>query len=256
MFSYKKVEIRQVLKVAPEETYKNVLVVGESFEENDDADIGNHYFLIEDTVIYDEEGAHEYSGYMKAYFPSRIINEMYLYLVKSKIPNYEMFFIDPLVYESTSNDELDLLLIETIERIQLSKDVDLIESLYLNELFFYELKEDSRKKYGHQFMTNDLVELVCSDIEEFAENYTFDYHVEPIIYRLNQDEMIFVGEKDIKNKTLRLLYLNKEGLLYQKERLHVDDVVNFFESENYSVQDLMNAYNIKKEIESLGKILS
>lgn len=255
MFSYKKVEIQQVLKVAPKETYKDTLVIGEIYDDLEDFEVDNHYFLIEDTIVYDKEGAHQYSGYMKAYFPSRIIDEMYLYLVKSQIEDYEMFFIDPLVYESTTDSELEILLLETIEQIDKKNYQNLLDSLYLKEVIFYELNGKSRKKYGHQFITNDLVLLLAKNKKVFYDNYSFDCHKEPITYKLNNRELIFIGSDDLESHTFRLLQLNEKDILVQKKRIHLDDAINFFKLNNYSVRDLMNVHNITKELEMLRGML-
>lgn len=252
MFSYKKVDVLEVLKIAPKETYRDVYVVGEIFDDIEEYEVDTHYFLIEDTIIHDEEGVHEYSGYMKAYFPSRLLNDMYLYLVKSSIKNYEMFFIAPDVYENTTNEGLELLLLNTIDNIKEDKSEDLLEKYYLNECIFYEITSKNKDNKKHSFMSKKTFDLTFKEISNLTKNYIYRLHKEPLTYNINDSELIFISTENLRKETIYLLELNNKGLLSLKKELHIDNVYNYFEKQNYSVRNLMSIYNVLKEIENLN----
>lgn len=255
MFSFKKVEIKEILKVAPDDPYQKVLVIGEVGELTEDDDIEEFYFLIEDTTIERNNEERFFSGYMKAYFPAKVIENMYLYMAITDIKDHEMYFIEPQVYETIEEEQLVELLMEVIEYEEEIEEVDVLESLYLNEDEFYELTGISQEVFGHQYVTKDLIFEFADTEEEFYEHMEFEYHKEPLMYRINDTQMLFVGNESLNFLEIPLLELNANGDLMEITHFHSEDALKYFEEENYSVRELMTVFNAIKEIEKISTVI-
>lgn len=255
MFSFKKVEVKEILKVAPDEPYQKVLVIGEIEEVSEDENIEEFYFLIEDVTIKVGEEEKLFSGYMKAYFPANIIEDMYLYIAATNIEGHELYFIEPNVYETIEEDTLKDLLLEVIDYEEQIDELDMLEVLYLNQNEFYELTGVSAEVFGKQYVTNDLMFEFVDSKEEFHEHMEYEYHKEPLLYRVNDTEVIFVGIDSLKFLEVSLLEINEDGDLIEKANFHTNDALEYFEDVNYSVRELMSVFNIVKDIEKIAETI-
>lgn len=164
MFLYKKVEIDKFTKRKPEDSYDNALIISAITEDVADNDSDNVFYFKLNSDVMSRDGSKYTSKnkYMRGVVSESVLEERELYFVSSSIPGFEIFFIDPVLYESISKQDLEPILLDTIDFVRSAEE-----------------KEDSEENFDYLFMLEVVEEEdYIDDIDEFSNLFGTDIEID------------------------------------------------------------------------------
>lgn len=269
MFEYEKVKLLKV-STEPIENIKSeaASVIAELKEESFNVD--EIYFKIEEISTYLDGNQITYSQHYEGVFPKETLSEGYLYLVYSSEYYIEPIFIDPYVYEGLSKDSIDEIVMDFIEHgadivseysyeldnyelddefdfeIDIEAEIksEIIDKLYLESSHFYKFVDSGELVPGP---------LVDKEDKKFNNNNA-DYYFEPLIYKINNENLAVVSENNIKNKNVSLYSMNENYESFFIDDVDIENLINYFISNSYSIRDISYISDIQEEIINLINI--
>lgn len=162
MFLYKKVEVSSFTKDEPESNYESALIIS-AITEDVDTDDNVFYFKLNNDVM-SRDGSKYISKrkYMRGVVSRSVLEGRGLYLVSSVIPGFEIFFIDPILYESVDEEDLEPILKDTIDFVRSTEEDDELDENF-DYLFMLEVVEEEEEHFY-----DDISDLFGDDFDDFV----------------------------------------------------------------------------------------
>lgn len=248
ILAYQEVEVVDLSKIKPNEKITDVLVFG--MEEDDDF-IDEIYFKVEDAALLFNCESDTKSGYMRSVIPLKFLNDMSLYMKiignKEKI----IVFIEREYFEKLGETKINSMiqqrkLVEELRKVQ----IDPLKEYYLSESIFFELIHQSREERGHQYLTMGYLAEEENQINNL-NSLTYKKHYEPLFFRLNRKQLLFLAKEDLKKQTIRLLETDHTGKLLELARFQFDGCAQKFCENLHSPTDVDTFRDIIIEIEKI-----
>lgn len=248
MLTYQKLKVVDLTKIKPNEPVKNVLVIGTEYE---DEFVDEIYFKVGKKLVPPNLQRNSSSGFLRSVLPLRFLNDMCLYRTVIKETEDIIIFVEPHLFEKIGASEVSAM-IQVSDLAEKTRKVKLdpIKEYYLSEPVYYELIKKSREKHGHQYLTAGYLSG-----EKIQQNTleSLDYRVyeNPLVFRLNRKQLLFLARENFKTGTTRLLETNSEGKLFETARFQIDGSCQFFCEKLHCPTDLVTLYEIILEIENI-----
>lgn len=246
--AYQEVEVVDLSKIKPNGRITNVLVIG--MEDEKDF-IDEIYFKVGDASLLFECEKTTKAEYMRSVIPLRFLNDMSLYLTVIGDEEKIIVFIEREYFERMGEIEINSMiqkrdLADELRRVKL----DHLKEYYLSEPVYFELINQSREERGHQYLTVSYLSEEESLRSEF-KTFTYNVHYEPLIFRLNRKQLLFLGKEDLKTQTVRLLETDSKGKLVELTRFQFNGCAQVFCENLHSPTDVVTFYDIILEIKKI-----